>query len=222
MLIIHGITGGVGGALLQLAGADLPPAFRTVLGTDRALCDVADTGSIDAFYANINRMDPTPGSPLYVINATGACENALTAKVTEESFARQTDVTVKGTFFLTRAFANASKTRPGSSLLHLSSVVARKRLAGTAPYSMAKGAMAGLVQSVAAELGRYDSRINVIEMGYFNAGMINVVPNGLKNKIIYETPLKRLGEVSELWTLCSEVLRNSFLTGAVVPLTGGL
>jgi 3-oxoacyl-[acyl-carrier protein] reductase len=222
MLVIHGITGGVGGALLQLAGADLPHEFRTVMATDRELCDMSDPQKIDDFYANINRMDPIPGSPLYVINATGAVVPGLVAKTTESEYRHQTQVTIDGTFYLTRAFANAAKTRPGSSLLHLSSVVARKRLAGTAVYAMAKGAMAGLVQATAAELGRNGSRINAIEMGYFNAGMISAVPNGLKDKIIYETPLKRLGEVSELWTLCSEVLRNSFLTGAIVPLTGGL
>ncbi|HUW11895.1 MAG TPA: SDR family oxidoreductase [Anaerolineae bacterium] len=222
MLIIHGITGGIGGGLLQLAGRDLPEEFRTVMATDRELCNVATPESVDAFYANINRMDPVPGSPLFVINATGAVVPGLVAKTSNLDYFEQTQVTLNGTFWITRAFANAVKTRPGSSILHLSSVVARKRLAGTAVYSMAKGAMAGLVQATAAELGRNGSRINAIEMGYFNAGMISQVPNPLLNKTIAETPLKRLGEVSELWTLCSEVLRNSFLTGAVVPLTGGL
>jgi len=222
MLIIHGITGGIGGGLLQLAGRDLPAAFRTVLGTDRQMCAMNDSKSIDDFYANINRMDPVPGSPLYVVNATGAVIPGLVAKTTDQEYLDQVNATIDGVFYLTRAFANASKTRPGSSLLHLSSVVARKRLAGTAVYSMAKGAMAGLVQAAAAELGRNGSRINAIEMGYFNAGMIHSVPEALQQKIKDETPLRRFGEVHELWTLCSAVLRNSFLTGAVVPLTGGL
>jgi NAD(P)-dependent dehydrogenase (short-subunit alcohol dehydrogenase family) len=222
MLIIHGITGGIGGGLLQLAGADLPEEFRTVMATDREMCNVADPASVDAFYANINRMDPVPGSPLYVINATGDVKPGLISKTSDTDFDSQVNVTIDGTFWITRAFANAAKTRPGSSLLHLSSVVARKRLAGTTVYSMAKGAMAGLVQSAAAELGRNGSRINAIEMGYFNAGMIHSVPEKLQEKIKSETPLRRFGEVNELWTLSSEILRNSFVTGAVIPLTGGL
>ncbi len=222
MLVIHGLTGGVGGALLMLAGSDLPDEFRTVLGVDRQMCDVSDSDKVDAFYANINRMDPNPGKPLYVINATGSCIPGLLARTSQEEYKRQTQTTIDGMFYITRAFANAAKTRPGSSLVHLSSVVARKRLAGTSVYSMAKGAMAGLVQSAAAEMGKNGSRINAIEMGYFNAGMIHIVPAELQERIKQETPLRRFGEVNELWTLCSEVLRNSFLTGAIVPLTGGL
>lgn len=192
------------------------------MATDREMCNVADPDSVDKFYENINRMDPVPGSSLFIINATGVVIPGLARKTSNSAYNAQTALTIDGTFYITRAFANAVQSRPGSSLLHLSSVVARKRLAGTTVYSMAKGAMAGLVQSAAAELGKNGSRINAIEMGYFNAGMIHSVPEKLQDKIKQETPLRRFGEVNELWTICSEVLRNSFVTGAVVPITGGL
>jgi 3-oxoacyl-[acyl-carrier protein] reductase len=222
MLIVHGLTGGVGGELMRLAYGNYKD-FSTLYGATRDDCDLTKPDELDRFYGNLKNIDAAFATePLYVINATGACENSLVVKTGTESYRRQVSTTVDGTFFLTRAFAQATQDRPGSSLLHLSSVVARKRLAGTAVYSMAKGAMAGLVQSAAAELGRNGSRINAIEMGYFDTGMIRLVPGSILGSIIQETPLKRLGKVEELWTICSEVLRNSFVTGAVIPITGGL
>lgn len=219
MLIIHGLTGGIGqGLYLQAMRAKYVPTFVT----ERVDMQIDDPESVRKFYENIPGIDPAPDDPLYVINATGTCENSFLAKITDYQYDRQCGVLLDGNFYLAREFAKATKNRPGSSLLLLSSVVKRRAVPGTVVYAMCKAALDGLVKTAAAELGRYGNRINAIEMGYFNTGMINLVPDEYLEQLKKESPAGRLGEVEQLWSIAWEVLRNSFVTGATVPVTGGL
>lgn len=220
MIIIHGITGGIGRGLYEQAVQSND--FFPVFGTERADIQFNDPDSIARFYANLAGIDGRGGGPIHVINATGVCDSQLIVKTTNNSFVIQRRVLLDGNFYLTREFMKNTKDRPGSSLLLLSSVVKRRRVPGTCVYAMCKAALDGLVQTAAAEMGRYDNRINAIEMGYFNAGMINLVPSKYQEVLKKETPTGNFGEVEQLWTMCSEALRNSFVTGATLAATGGL
>lgn len=219
MIIIHGITGGIGAELYKSA---IQSPFFPVFGTERADIQFDDPDSIARFYANIDGIDGRGGGPIYVINATGVNESAMLTKTTNESFQRQRQVLLDANYYLTREFARATKKRPGSSLLLLSSVVKRRRVPGTCVYSMCKAAIDGLVKTAAFELGRYGNRVNAIEMGYFDAGMIVQVPKSYRDQLTKEIPMGRLGEVNELWTMCSETLKNSYVNGATLAVTGGL
>ena len=220
LLIIHGIAGGIGSELYKLAAMD----DRFILfGTERKDIDFGDPASVERFYTNLDGIDARgPGGPVYVVNATGACESSLLAKTTTDSYVRQRTSLLDGNFYLARAFAQAARTRPGSSLLLLSSVVKRRRVPGTVVYAMCKAGLDGLVQATASEIGRYGSRINAIEMGYFDTGMIRLVPEEYQEQLKKETPMGRLGRTEELWSICWETLNNYFVTGATMSVTGGL
>jgi NAD(P)-dependent dehydrogenase (short-subunit alcohol dehydrogenase family) len=222
MLLILGANGGVGSGLLHEASMKLPPEYGSVYGAMRPEWDLNDPESVDNFFANINRFDPRPDAPLYVINATGLLYNGVIAKVTDEEWERQANVGLRGTFRVARAFANAAKTRPGSSLLMISSVVPRLGIPGTGVYSMAKAAMPGLARSMSRELARNGSRVNVLEMGYFSTGIIDMVPPDLQEQIKAQTPLGRFGKVNELWRLADAIMTNTFVTGSTVTISGGL
>jgi 3-oxoacyl-[acyl-carrier protein] reductase len=222
MIIIHGITGGIGRALYEEALLSSEVSHVPIFGTERADIQLDKPDSIARFYANLKGIDGRGGGPIFVINATGVNESAFLTKTSDESFEKQRKVLLDGNFYLAREFARATKERPRSSLLLLSSVVKRRGVPGTTVYSLCKAGLDGLVKTVAAEIGRHGNRINAIEMGYFNAGMINQVPATYQEKLQREIPLGRFGEVKELWTICLAVLKNSYITGATLGVTGGL
>jgi 3-oxoacyl-[acyl-carrier protein] reductase len=217
LLIIHGITGGIGRALFEEATSLLD--YNPVFATERSDMLITDPKSVARFYANLTGIDPRGGGSIHVINATGVCIPGLLAKTSDEDYEAQRSVLLDGNFYLVREFLKNTKDRPGSSLLLLSSVVKRRRLAGTGVYAAMKAALDGLVQVAAAEAAFKGNRVNAIEMGYFNTGMINLVP---KDEVKRLAASGQLGKVEDLWTACLEVLNNSFVNGSILAVTGGL
>jgi 3-oxoacyl-[acyl-carrier protein] reductase len=93
------------------------------------------------------------------------------------------------------------------------------------PYSAAKAGVTGLTRSLAVELGREGITVNCICPGPITTGMTDRI--SAEHKAIYakrRTALNRYGDPEEVahMTLSLCLPAASFLTGAVIPVDGGL
>ncbi len=93
------------------------------------------------------------------------------------------------------------------------------------PYSSAKTGVTGLTRSLAVELGPEGITVNCICPGPIRTGMTAAIPD--EHKTIYakrRTALKRYGEPEEVaqMTVSLCLPAASFITGAVIPVDGGL
>ena len=93
------------------------------------------------------------------------------------------------------------------------------------PYSAAKGGVASLTRSLAVELGREGITVNCICPGPIRSAITDRIPE--EHKTIYakrRTALGRYGDPEEVahMTLSLCLPAASFLTGAVIPVDGGL
>lgn len=95
----------------------------------------------------------------------------------------------------------------------------------TGPYVASKTGLVGFTRSLAVDLGRRGVTANCICPGPINTGMTSVIPD--ENKATFarrRVPLGRYGEPHEIaHVVLSLVLpASSYLTGAIIPVDGGM
>jgi len=110
-------------------------------------------------------------------------------------------------------------------IVNIASTEALGATALHSPYSAAKAGVTGLTRSLAVELGREGITVNCICPGPITTGMTARIAD--EHKAIYakrRTALNRYGDPEEVahMTLSLCLPAASFLTGAVIPVDGGL
>jgi 3-oxoacyl-[acyl-carrier protein] reductase len=110
-------------------------------------------------------------------------------------------------------------------IVNIASTEALGATAMHSPYSAAKGGVASLTRSLAVELGREGITVNCICPGPIRTAITDRIPE--EHKTIYakrRTALGRYGDPEEVahMTLSLCLPAASFLTGAVIPVDGGL
>jgi 3-oxoacyl-[acyl-carrier protein] reductase len=110
-------------------------------------------------------------------------------------------------------------------IVNIASTEALGATALHSPYSAAKAGVIGLTRSLAVELGRDGITVNCICPGPITTGMTDRISG--EHKAIYarrRTALGRYGDPEEVahMTLSLCLPAASFLTGAIIPVDGGL
>jgi NAD(P)-dependent dehydrogenase (short-subunit alcohol dehydrogenase family) len=214
------------GARVVLSDLDAEPlhALAGELGAEAAVADVTDSAAVAAAVERAGALD------IAFANAGVFGDVAPVAEYDEAVFAHVLAVNVLGPFHVAKHALRAM--RPGGSLILNSSVVGLTSDPGICAYAMSKHALVGLMRTAAKEVAGRGIRVNSIHPGPVDNAFqhrIETVATGeseARAAEIFETmiPLGRHAtpdEVAEaVLFLASDESR--FMTGAAIPLDGGL
>ena len=96
--------------------------------------------------------------------------------------------------------------------------------AGQANYSASKAGVIGLTKSAAREFAAKNIHVNAVAPGFIETDMTAVLSDSVRDEIAKKISLRRMGSAEDVAGvvefLCGEA--SSYVTGTVIPVTGGL
>lgn len=165
------------------------------------------------------------GVDILVNNAGISGKREIDAPDYETHWERLMSVLLTGQVRMVRAALPHLRRSAAPRIVNIASTEALGATAQHSIYSAAKGGVASLTRSLAVELGREAITVNCICPGPITTGMTQRISD--EHKAIYakrRTALGRYGDPEEVahMTLSLCLPAASFLTGAVIPVDGGL
>jgi 3-oxoacyl-[acyl-carrier protein] reductase len=203
--------------------ADPPPAPA---GTDASRflavrCDVTRPDQVDAAFAAIEEA----WGPVEVLVANaGITRDGLMLRMSEEAFTEVIDANLTGSFRVAkRALAKMLRLHTGR-VIFLSSVGAYVGLPGQANYAASKAGLVGMARAIAREVGSRQITVNVVAPGLVDTDMTTALGEERVSQMTSQVPLGRAGTVDDVAGVVGFLASDaaSYITGAVIPVDGGL
>ena len=186
-------------------------------------CDVGDKAQVDALVAQtlatLGRID-------VLVNNAGIFRAADFLDVTEADFDAVLRVNLKGSFLVGQAVARAMVASGGGSIVNMSSVNGVLAIPNISSYNVSKGGVNQLTRVMALALADKNIRVNAVAPGTIAtelAAKAVLTSDDARKKIMSRTPMKRLGEPSEIADVVAWLASDaaSYVTGEIVTVDGG-
>jgi 3-oxoacyl-[acyl-carrier protein] reductase len=228
--LVTGGSRGIGRAIaeeLAAAGATVVVGYRS--GADEAE-EVAQAIGGKAVQADVSdpeqaaRLVEEAGDLHVLVNNAGLTRDGLLARMPDDDWREVIDTNLGGVFHTCRAAARGMMKRRTGSIVNVSSIVGVHGNPGQTNYAAAKAGIIGFTKSLARELGSRGVRANVIAPGYVSTRLTDVLPDELKDVMLANTPLGRLGDPEDIAGAVRFLASDAaaFITGEVLLVDGGL
>jgi acetoacetyl-CoA reductase len=187
---------------------------------DMYQCDVSDYKAVNDM---IQKVETAYGPIDVLVNNAGITRDGQFRKMTPENWDAVMKTNLYSVFNCTRNVINQMIEREYGRIINISSVNGQRGQFGQANYSAAKAGMHGFTKTLAMEVARKGITVNTISPGYIATDMVMAVPEEVRNKIVAEIPVGRLGGTEEIAHLVSFLASKeaSFITGANYAINGG-
>ena len=200
--------------------AEVEQRVREYGGEARTIAaDIADAG----WLGGLDEL----GTPIDVVvhGAAAFARYAPLEEVSEEEAAEVLDVSLRAALRLTAATLPSMKERGFGRIVFLGSLAGGRGAHGQAVYAAAKAGLVGLMRSTALEGATAGVTANLLELGLIDTERVReaVDPRAVE-RIVARTPVGRMGSPEEVAVAVTFLVspRAAYITGAVLPVTGGL
>lgn len=231
--LVTGGSRGIGAAIavaLKNAGYKVAANYA---GNDEAASNFnAETGipvyrwsvaDYDACAAGVVQVEADLGPVDVLVNNAGITRDAMFHKMTPQQWREVIDTNLNGVFNMTHQVWTGMRDRKFGRIITISSINGQKGQMGQANYSAAKAGDLGFTKALAQEGARAGITVNAICPGYIATDMVMAVPEKVRESIVAQIPVGRLGEPEEIARavlfLASD--ESGFITGSTLSVNGG-
>ena len=237
--LVTGATRGIGKAIaLELAdnGYDIVLNYRSVNDELKQTQKEIEEKNVNCFlvYGDISKFEDCEniakqaieefGRIDVLVNNAGITRDGLIMRMKKEDFESVIDTNLTGTFNMTRNIVPFMIKQKNGRIINLSSVVGITGNAGQTNYSASKAGVIGFTKSLAKEVASRNILVNAIAPGFIETDMTKVLSDNVKEAILNQIPLKRMGEAKEVAKLVKFLVSDDskYITGQVINVDGGM
>ncbi|EKF42050.1 acetoacetyl-CoA reductase [Nitratireductor indicus C115] len=231
--LVTGGTRGIGAAIakaLQDAGYKVAANYA---GNDEAAARFSEETGIKSYKWSVADYDQCAkgveaveadfGPVDVLVNNAGITRDVMFHKMTPEDWQAVINVNLNGIFNMTHQVFAGMRERKFGRIVSISSINGQKGQMGQTNYSAAKAGEIGFTKALAQEAARFGVTVNAICPGYIATDMVMAVPEAVREKIVAQIPVGRLGEAPEIARsvlfLASD--EAGFITGSTLTVNGG-
>ena len=231
--LVTGGSRGIGAAIsvaLKEAGYNVAANYA---GNDEAAAKfTAETGiktykwsvaDYDSCAAGIAKVEAELGPVDVLVNNAGITRDAPFHKMSREQWNEVINTNLNGVFNMTHPLWNGMRERKFGRVITISSINGQKGQFAQANYSASKAGDLGFTKVLAQEGARAGITVNAVCPGYIATDMVMAVPEKVRESIIAQIPVGRLGEAAEI-ARCVVFLASDdagFITGSTISANGG-
>jgi 3-oxoacyl-[acyl-carrier protein] reductase len=228
--VVTGASRGIGAAIARVAVAAGHQVALIARGDNVATvaeelgeaatgfqCNVADPESvattIEAIKHHYGRIDT-------LVNNAGVHRGGKVHRLTDEAWHEVLQVNLTGAMNMTRAAL--PHMAAGSAVINVGAVVGFRGFPGDAAYASSKAGLSGLTKALAIELAPKSITANLVIPGLVMTEMTSELSETALEKMTQQIPLRRFAEDREIAEVVCWVAQSRYMTGACVPVDGGL
>jgi 3-oxoacyl-[acyl-carrier protein] reductase len=183
--------------------------------------DVSSSSDVQsAFDSIIKEYKPVD----IVVNNAGITRDGLLVRMKEADWDLVMNINLKGSFLCSQQAAKQMMKQKSGAIVNIASIVGLIGNFGQANYSASKAGLIGFTKTLAREVAPRGIRANAIAPGFIDTEMTRVLENSVREKLIEQIPLARLGEPEDVARCVSFLVseKASYITGQVISVNGGM
>lgn len=183
-------------------------------------CELSD---FEATAAAVKTAQQEVGPADVLVNVAGITRDASLRKMTPQQWHEVIQSNLDSVFNVTRNVIEGMLDRGFGRIVSISSINGQKGQFGQSNYAASKAGIHGFTMSVAQEGARKGVTANTISPGYIESPMVNAVPEEVRQQIIAQIPVSRLGRPADIARVVVFLAAedSDFITGANIPVNGG-
>ncbi len=231
--LVTGGSRGIGAAISNALNEAGYTVAATYAGNDDAATEFTRKTGIatykwsvadyDACVEGIGKVEAELGPIDILVNNAGITRDGMFHKMTRQQWSEVIGTNLDGLFNMTHPIWSGMRARAFGRVINISSINGQKGQMGQANYSAAKAGDLGFTKALAQEGAFKGITVNAICPGYIATDMVMAVPEKVRENIIAQIPVGRLGEPSEI-ARCVVFLASDeagFINGSTLTANGG-